>query len=261
MASLGDDLAVRHDNLCITPEGRSVESVFLGDHQAEPKHRVAITCRHHCCEMMTNYTMEGLIRWVLYTTEVKAEWLRQQVEFFLGPFVDKNGDQGKGRQPRDLGRDYEGNSLSASTQTIRRQLPVSANGRLRMGLDLHCLWISGEHNEVVYLVGAEDCRNVNEQRRFSTILESVNQGLLPFSRHDFLPFGRSWNTQGNYSQGKGSAQWITGLPNLTLGSFIEIPYANAGGVEVNQVSARSFGEDLGRTIAVYLQELPQNQCQ
>ena len=46
-----------------------------------------------------------------------------------------------------------GTALSASTQTIRRQLSVSANGQLRMGLDLHCPWISGEHNEVVYLSG------------------------------------------------------------------------------------------------------------
>ena len=88
--------------------------------------------------------------------------------------------------------------------------------------------------------------------RFSDLLESVTEGPLPFSAGDFLPFGKSWNTSKNYTGGKGFSRWIAELPEIVLGTAIEVPYANADGAEVNQESARAFGIDLGRGLTEYL---------
>jgi len=123
-----------------------------------------------------------------------------------------------------------------------------------MGLDLHCPHISGPHNEVIYLVGSENRRIAKEQMRFSDVLASVARGPLPFSPDDFLAFGKSWNTGQNYTGGKGFARWITNLHEVSLGTAVEIPYANARNVEVNQNSARLFGADLGRAISGYFRD-------
>jgi hypothetical protein len=254
---VGTHPAVQQDQLCVTARGRPVECLILNCRDKLPKHRVAITCRHHACEMMASYVLEGLIRWVLQ--DPGAEWLRNNVAFICVPFVDKDGvedgDQGKGRRPRDHGRDYEGVSLYAATGAIRERLPCWGNGRLRVGLDLHCPHISGVHSEVIYLVGDPRERIDREQRRFSQILEASATGPLPFAAGDFLPFGESWNTKANYTGGKGFCPWLSELPEVRLATSIEVPYANAAGAEVNQSSARRFGADLGRGLAQYLRSL------
>ncbi len=248
--------------LCKTAKRREVEYVLLGCLESEPAHRVAITCRHHCCEMMANYTLEGLIRWVVEDPGSEAQWVRENVQLFLVPFVDKDGvedgDQGKGRQPRDHGRDYEGENLFASTRAIRRLLPGWGADRLRVGLDLHCPWISGTNNEVIYLVGSQNDRIANEQKLFSEILESVTNGPLPFLAENFLPFGEDWNTDENYAGGKTFSRWVGELPGILLGTGIEIPYANANSAEVNQTSARLFGRDLGAALGAYLRNERRN---
>lgn len=257
MAEVGPHRAARPDRLCGTEKGRDVECLFLRCRSEPPKHRVAVTCRHHCCEMMANYAIEGLVRWVLADPE--AEWLRDNTEFLIVPFADKDGvedgDQGKARRPRDHGRDYEGDSIYASTRAIRERIPRWSDGRLRVGLDLHCPYIAGRHNEVIYLVGSAEERVSTEQKAFSDLLESVSVGPLPFSAGDFLPFGQAWNTGKNYAGGKGFSRWVAELPEVALGTAIEVPYANAGGIEVNQESARAFGMDLGRGLTAYLREM------
>ncbi len=244
------------NTLCTTNQGRNVPYLLTGS--PDPGYRVAITCRHHCCEMMAEYTLEGLVEWLVFSADTQAAWLRDNVQFFFAPFADldgvENGDQGKGRRPRDHGRDYIGESLHAETRAIRAFVPEWSENRLRLGLDLHCPHISGEHNEVIYLVGSKTPEIAAEQLRFFAILESA-ACHLPVSAADFLPFGTAWNTGQNYTAGKGFSRWSAELPGVRLGTAIEIPYANARGTEVNQESARGFGIDLGNAIQEYLTTL------
>lgn len=242
--------------LCTTNQGRPVPYLLAGS--SDPEYRVAITCRHHCCEMMAGYTLERLVEWLVTSSDSQAERLRENVQFFFLPFADldgvENGDQGKGRRPRDHGRDYLGQSIHMETQAIREFLPGWSENRLRLALDLHCPHISGEHNEVIYLVGSRDSARAKEQKRFSAILETTARHL-PVSADDYLPFGTAWNTGKNYTTSKGFSRWSAELPGVRLGTAIEIPYANARGAEVNQTSARGFGIDLGKTVLEYLTTL------
>ena len=244
------------ETLCQSEEGRAVPALRMGKLTGAPRFRVAVAARHHCCEMMVNYTLEGLIAWVLDDTSAEAAWLRQHVEFMIFPMVDldgvERGDQGKSRHPRDHGRDYEGESLYRSTNAIRQRIPAWSQGRLHTLIDLHCPWIAGEHNEVIYLVGTQDPAIAKEQVRFSAILEEARQGPLPVRKQDFLPHGQAWNTAANYKGGCGFSRWGATLSGISLSTSIEIPYANALGVEVNQETARQFGPDLARALAVYL---------
>lgn len=256
LAGLGHHSRLQLAPLCQSEKGREVDSLWLRCDSGAPACRVVITCRHHSCEMMASYTLEGLIRWLLEDEE--AAWFRQHAELWAIPFVDKDGveegDQGKNRRPHDHGREYASECIYASTKAIRQQAPVWGDGRLRVGLDLHCPYISGPQNEHIYQVGSPDESIAEEQRRFSTLLESVATGPLPYTTSDFLPYGEGWNKADNYKDKAPFSHWFGRVPGVTLASTIEIPYANARGVEVNQESARRFGVDLGKALVRYLRE-------
>ena len=254
MDDVRDHPAIEDGVLCVTPKGRNVDTVLLRSNARPPEHRIVITCRHHCCETIASYVLEGLVAWIL--RDPGAAWLRENAEILCLPFVDKDGvedgDQGKSRHPRDHNRDYDGTSVWASTRAIREEIPGWADGRLRVGIDLHCPHIAGPQNEVVYLVGSENDSIASEQRRFSEILEAVRKGPLPFSASDYLAFGEGWNTRSNYASGKSFCRWLAELPSVRLSTTVEVPYANAGGAEVNQGSARRLGADLANALAEYL---------
>jgi hypothetical protein len=108
---------VKQDTLTKTKAGRPIERVIIKPGKTPVKFKVLITARHHACEMMANYEIEGMIPAIL-----KDDWLKNNVEFCFIPFVDKdgveNGDQGKNRQPHDHNRDYT-NTIYESTAALK----------------------------------------------------------------------------------------------------------------------------------------------
>jgi hypothetical protein len=249
------NLVVR--TLCQTRKRRDVECLRVGRLDGDCEHRVVLTCRHHCCEMMASYALEGLIDEVLGDTD-DGGWLRERVEFLIVPFMDKDGvedgDQGKNRKPHDHNRDYAGESIYPTVAALRELVPGWAEGKLRAAIDLHCPWIRGEHNEVIYFVGGPDQAIWTRAMDLSRVLESTRTGPLPYHVADNLPFGQAWNTDNNYASGKSFGRWAGELPGIDIATAIEIPYANAGGVAVTPESARAFGHDLARALRLYLEE-------
>lgn len=246
--------------LTVTDRGRNVEKLRLGCIRAEPRYRVLLTARHHCCEMMASYVLEGLVGKVLANGE-ESQWLRENVEFLVVPFVDKDGveegDQGKGRAPRDHNRDYDGVSVHAETAALRDQIPGWGGEKLAMVIDVHCPWIRGEHNEWVYQVGSADTNLWVRQQAFGKLVESVQPNVLAYKQANDLPYGKAWNTAANYSQGMSLCRWAGGLPGERFVGSFEIPYATANGTEVNAQSARQFGENMAVAIRQYLVGLPE----
>jgi hypothetical protein len=247
--------ALRRDVLCRTPKGREVELLHVGRLDGKAPHKALLTCRHHCCEMMASYALEGILTTILSDTE-DGQWLREHVEFLVVPFVDKDGvedgDQGKNRFPRDHNRDYGPDSLYPTTRAIKELVPRWAEGRLRFTLDLHCPWIRGEYNEHIYFVGSENQENWQHVLGFARLLEQIQTGPLPYRVDGNLPFGQRWNTAANYHQGMSCARWAAGLPGIWAAMSIEIPYANVLGAPVTPESARLFGQDLARTMRRWL---------
>jgi murein tripeptide amidase MpaA len=62
--------AVGQETLSRTAKGRDVELLSFGRLDGEPRFRVFFTARHHACEMMANYALEGVIAAVLAEDEV-----------------------------------------------------------------------------------------------------------------------------------------------------------------------------------------------
>ena len=244
--------------LCQSRKGRDVEWLALGAPAETALHRVVFTARHHCCEMIANYVMEGIIDGILADDE-PGSWLRCQAAFCCIPFVDKDGvedgDQGKNRRPRDHNRDYVGESLYPETAAIRDFLPRWGGTRgIAAALDIHCPWIRGRNNDVIYQVGREAPENWREQTRFGQFVEgALRPGALPYRTADNLPFGQEWNTAANFSAGMSFSRWSAGLPGMRLPTSFEIPYAEASGVAVTADGARRFGSAVARALAAYLQ--------
>jgi len=238
---------LRVENHCATRKGRPVQRLFAGRIDREPSRRVVLTCRHHCCEMMASYALEGMIETIL------AE--DRDVEFLIVPFMDKDGvedgDQGKNRSPRDHGRDYV-ESIYPTVGALMDLVPAWSKGGLTAALDLHCPWIRGPYNECIYLVGSREETIWKEQQKFSEILEMERKGPLPYRAEDNLPFGQAWNKEQNFSAGRSCTRWMTEQEGIRLASGIEIPYANVRGHEVTQETAREFGRDLARALYIYL---------
>jgi hypothetical protein len=263
LARYGDCPALRAGVLCQTRKGREVEVLYLGV-PTEPRYRVLLTARHHACESIASYSLEGLMREVLADSEV-GRWLREYVAFMVVPFVDKDGvedgDQGKSRRPRDHNRDYgtyvdpSAPSLYAVPAALRSQVPAWSEGKLRMALDLHCPWIRGEHNESIYFVGSPNKDHWCKVTTFASVLERVQTGPLPYHQEDNLPFGEAWNTVDNVAEGRPFSRWAAQLSGVDVASTLEIPYANVGTETVTADKARAFGADVARAIRQYLADL------
>ncbi|MDB6026115.1 MAG: Zinc carboxypeptidase [Verrucomicrobiales bacterium] len=259
LARIGSNRALKHETLCLSRKGRAVERLRVGKIKGEPKFRALVTCRAHCCEMMTSYVAEGLIEAVL-AKDKEGEWFRNNVELLVIPFVDKDGvedgDQGKNRRPRDHNRDYGTNSIYPETRAIKDFATQWSKGKLRFALDLHCPNVRGSVNETIYIVGSENPKTWQEQERFGAILEKVQNGPLVYKASNNLPFGTSWNAPANFTAGTSGSRWAAQVPGVKLGTTIEFPYANASDGEVNANTGRAFGHDLARAIRGYLEATP-----
>jgi len=240
--------AVRVETLCETIKGRKVERLRVGSGPL----KLLFTARHHACEMIASYVLEGILE-----TALTDAWYRDMADIVAIPFVDKDGvedgDQGKNRKPRDHNRDYSGDSLYESTKALREFAPGWTEGRLKFAMDMHCPTLRGDHNETIYFVGSQDEENSKRIQKLSAILESLQSGPLKYSSKDFIPFGTAWNTRANFKQGTNMARWALGLPGNPTTTTLEVSYANANGTTVTADSARALGRDLARAIRKLLE--------
>ncbi len=236
-----------------TRKGRTVRRLRLGNLDGSAAHRVMLTGRHHSCESMASWSLEGLLDEVLAET-ADGRWLREHVEFLVVPLMDtdgvEDGDQGKNRRPHDHNRDYMGDSIYPEVAALRAFVPGWSQGRLKLSLDMHCPWIRGGNNEQVFFVGVASPEVWTSTVRFSRILQESQTGPLAHDPRHNLAHGQSWNT---LTEPRTHSRWAALLPGIEVATTIEIPYARAGGRPVTVESARALGRDLARAIRLYLE--------
>lgn len=243
--------------LARSKKGREIEQLRVGQLDGKPPLRVLLTARHHACESMANYSMEGILETVLGSSE-DGRWFRDNVEFLVVPFMDKDGvedgDQGKNRRPHDHNRDYAGESIYPSVRALREFVPRWSDGRLKFALDMHCPAIRGKDHEEIMFIGGRELEIWNRVLEFSRMLEKVQSGPLVYRAASNMPYGKSWNKAANTGDLKSNSQWTSEQRGIMVATSIEIPYANAGGQPVTAESARALGVDLARALRAYLQQ-------
>jgi len=63
-----DDPHLHVRELCRSRRGRPVKRLHVGKIHGDPRYRILITARHHACEMIASYSLEGLLESVLSDT-------------------------------------------------------------------------------------------------------------------------------------------------------------------------------------------------
>ena len=88
------------------------------------------------------------------------------------------------------------------------------------------------------------------------MLERVRRGPILFRAADgYLPHGVAWNTPPGFAAGRPNFYWAGDtFSEARFTGAIEIPYADAQGVEVNADSARALGRDLARAALEHLEK-------
>jgi hypothetical protein len=245
--------------LCRSRKGRNVELIRAGClDQASARGVVLLTSRHHACESMATYALEGLLTAVLAEDELGRRW-REHWQILALPFADKDGveegDQGKNRVPHDHNRDYNAAPLYPEVAAWMK-LGESLGRRVVFSLDLHCPHISGTWNDRAYCVGSATPAAAEKERAFVQVLERERKGPIPFSAAEgYLPSGTAWNQPSNFAAGRSNGAWARDtFPEARFTGSLELAYADALGVEVNAESARALGRDLARAILDYLEQ-------
>ena len=245
--------------LCKSRKGRDVELLRFGN--PEGKYGIALTCRHHCCEMTASYVLEGFLDEALSDSQAGC-WLRENASFFVVPFIDKDGvedgDQGKGRRPHDHNRDYN-HEIYPEIRSLKAQLPAAFEGKSLVFFDLHCPWIRSGMNEYLYSPMSSNSRMTDASNVYFRMLEEEQKsGEIPYAAANNLPYGVSWNTDANYKAMEngiltaGSKMWAGALPNTIFSATLEMPYSNSSDVEVTRENSRELGRNMARTMARYL---------
>ena len=264
MAAYRSRADVSLETLCQSRKGRNVELLQIGKQNDSARFGIALTCRHHCCEMSASFVLEGILQEV-FSDSATGKWLRENCRFYVVPFVDKDGvedgDQGKNRKPHDHNRDYN-HEIHPEVKALKAGIVEAFGNKKLVFMDLHCPWIREGMNEWVYFPGAKAPNTVEPLKKFSLLLEEQQKDrTLPYKESFNLPFGQGWNNDANYIklekgvQTAGSKMWAASLPNSVLVAGLEMPYSNASGAEVNQKSAQEFGHSMAEVFAKFLQEI------
>ena len=252
----GDDrLSV--STLAYTRKNRAVEILHIEDKTVGgEKKRIFLTSRHHCCEMMATYAMEGILDAALRDDDLGRE-LREKFIIDAVPFVDKDGvvdgDQGKNRLPHDHARDYGAeHNLYPEVAAIQKFLletkPYIVN-------DLHCPWICLDINETIYFPGPSGKDAEARMLRMSAILAEEAPACAPHFPEDNILYGVGWNTGANYTKGAPMGAWVNRQGFARFAGTLEIAYANAREVTLTPDGVRELGRALARTYLRFAAEM------
>ncbi|CAN5391184.1 hypothetical protein BH09VER1_BH09VER1_08010 [soil metagenome] len=237
-----------------TTAGREVSAISVSDHTARAPIAFAITGRHHACEMMGSYAIEGLIAEAA-SSSGPGEWLRRNIEFLIVPFMDtdgvEQGDQGKNRRPHDHNRDYAGFPIYQEVRAWKEFLPAWSADRPLLALDIHDPALSGPVHESIFFIEPEDRILAGILDELIGCLLRTQRGTILVQTPAKLAFGSGFNS-GSMGGNSTATSWTNSLPNTIFAASLEVAYAEAMGCEVNADSARELGRDLAVALRDWL---------
>jgi len=241
--------------LCTTRAGRPAPLLAIGDPQGA-KRNVLLSCRHHACESVASYVLEGVMEWLLSDA---AEALRLTTAFTIVPMVDLDGveagDQGKARAPHDHGRDYIDEPLYPTVRAMKRLVGDLLERHLVLFVDFHCPWISDGGNESFFLVEPPEPL-AGSLHAFADILRRTPTGPVPYTGKFDVPHGTSWNVPTPGLLGpRGYLQQVGGKDLLTAFA-LECSYSTTEGPPVTPESARQFGRGFATAVEQFLAAHP-----
>ena len=186
-------------------EGREIPLAIIGNPNA--KNCIVYTSRHHSCETIGSYTLEGMMTYML--NKVDDDFLKTYC-IYVVPMVDidgvENGEQGKGRGGLDHNRDYGlGNHPEVTaittfftevfkTQSIKVFLDSHAPGSVTTGLGNHLSYGSTDDDNPY---GTQDIEIILQPLvlQYSDILDGIENADSSADKLTYNP-SNAWRAYG-----------------------------------------------------------------
>lgn len=245
---------IKKEVLAVSEKGREVPLLIIG--RPEAKKHIFLSCRHHACESVASYVLEGLLDYVVHN---ENSVLMQNYQLHIVPFIDidgvEEGDQGKGRQPHDHNRDYIEQpvykSIAAWMEYARQKMP-------EIFIDLHCPWKWGVADNI-----AEQRNNhpfftkmlppiKDELEKLEAVLSVSNQndhhgtGIIFHPKYDIC-IGDDW-----FQPGAPTASAFFEKLGSRISATLEFPYFGTEDMIITQQNSRCFGKSLARALETYI---------
>lgn len=218
----------------LSEQGRHVPAITLG----EGEETILLTCRHHACESVASYVLEGAVE------EIKTLPIARKFKFCVVPLMDvdgvENGDQGKARIPHDHNRDYaEGNSIYASVRAVKKFVETE---KVRAFLDFHNPWnYGGANDNAMFVYGKNPDPDLD---RLAAITERLTAGdKLAYYAKNGVPLGEGWNKP------SANVKDFCIRHGAEISVSIETPYF--GLVLPTEDDFRTFGKKIARALDEY----------
>lgn len=214
-------------------KGRAVELLQIGSPGPTVK-AVLVTARHHACETMASYVLEGFLKAALADTPDGLAF-RNAYVLYCVPFVDKDGveegDQGKGRNPHDHNRDYGPTNLYPEVRAIQ-ELGEAKN--IQFLLDFHCPTLRGVDHQVFYFDGPKQtpAHNYTNVQELARLIKSALPPKAPGGPVVWLSDSTPTTCCSYHFAARSGA---------ILSATLETPFAPPGAV-MNADTVRHYGE-------------------
>lgn len=211
--------------LAKTRGGRAVELLQIGK-PGDDRIPVLMTARHHACETMASYLLEGFLRAALSDTKA-GRLFRDRYVLYCVPIVDKdgvhNGDQGKNRNPHDHNRDYidppsEAGPLYPEVTAIMK---LRESKGIRIAVDFHCPTLWMDYHQVIYFVGPKDVP-ANNHANVTQLATRIKAEFPKTAPRGGLVLLKSKRTPGHFSDHFSQAE------SAIMATTLEFPYASPG---------------------------------
>lgn len=221
-------------------KGRPVRLLRVGE-PGPGRLAVLMTARHHACESMASYVLEGFLAEALADSPAGAAF-RSRYVLYAVPMVDADGvaegDQGKGRQPHDHNRDYGPTNRYPEVRAIQK---LARDRNVELVVDFHCPVIRGESHTFFYFDGLAVPPTV------SNVLEWTDwigeEGPQAFPRGPF-PWMKA-PVAGRFPGNLPCSVYFARQPAIRMAVTLETPYAMAY-EGFDEKMARDYGAALLR---------------
>lgn len=214
---------------------------------AGARRSIVLTARHHACEAMASFVLEGAVSAFLAARQ-RGDATASGCDLLAVPFVDVDGvhrgDQGKARLPWDHNRDYGPVSRYRAVSALRAAL----NAELRpiYALDLHTPGLRGDIEERPYVVASGDPGDVDTATELLARLNAEDPRRADGAA-ELLLFDHEWNSRLSIGQ-RCAAAWLRSLPGCRVATTIEYPNAVDYDRPIRAADARNFGAALLRSL-------------
>lgn len=228
--------------LTTSENGRDVPVVTLGNEAADAD--VLFTARHHACESIANYVLEGVLDRL---QEDQATFL-EDYRVHVIPFVDvdgvERGDQGKLRGPHDHNRDYvTGNALTDDVGPMYRAtaavMAYVDDLDLSAAVDVHCPGRWGGRSDGTFFVARPGHVESTDALSAALATATGDSAYHHDPENDERAEDLTW-TQPRTP----SCTGYTASRCSTLATTFEVPYFGTAGNVVTQTSSRELGSNL-----------------